>query len=592
MAYMKDSTGRRLDSFEVEAKAFTPPLKFVSLPGSLSGKSQYNGTSYNQDSVTTGNGKRYAVWYNEAGALVIGKRTLPNGKWTTFDLSTIAGNPLVLPVDNDPHNSASIIVDAAGHIHVAANMHGDVLRYVRSSNPHDITAWTAPGMTGLNEAQVTYPRFALHPDGTVFFLYRDGASGFGDLFLNKSAGGTAAWTQVGKLADGKTTSENAYESRFVIGRDGSLNLAITWRPNGGDANTNNDVHFIRSPDKGTTWKSVVGATVALPFVHSNTTAMALDTANTNSGIINQFGLDTDINNNPHIALMLADGSTPDRNIHHLWWNGAAWVNDQVTDLGNGFSITNWTTRPTIACTNDGRTLITYSTPRFGSLRGLLRLVDVTGGANTEVPLSDLDMRDHEPTYDGRALRERNELVLLLSQANADVNNPGPEYWNVNNWDRQWGGILTVDLAQIGSVFRREVRAPRIRTMQTVAVPTNATVTNTSAAAVTGSLGSLTTPDMRNRPVFVRLTARASTTGGTLTVQVFESQQGGSNRALGAIAFTATSTALRATPWMPLAYGPVLGADSLVQIHAYVSSTFTGTISAATLEIGVLDGPVY
>jgi hypothetical protein len=98
--------------------------------------------------------------------------------------------------------------------------------------------------------------------------------------------------------------------------------------------------------------------------------------------------------------------------------------------------------------------------------------------------------------------------------------------------------------------------------------------------------------MRNRPVFVRLAARASTTGGTLTVQVFESQQGGSNRALGAIAFTATSTALRVTPWMPLAYGPVLGADSLLQIHAYVSATFTGTISAATLEIGVLDGPVY
>ncbi|WP_255520223.1 BNR-4 repeat-containing protein [Paenarthrobacter sp. YJN-D] len=138
--------------------------------------------------MSTGGGKRYAVWYNESGALIIGKRTLPNGAWTTFDLSTVAANPLVLPVDNDPHNSASIIVDAAGYIHVAANMHGDVLRYVRSTNPHDITAWTAPGMTGLNEAQMTYTRFALHPDGTVFFLYRDGASGFGDLFLNKERG--------------------------------------------------------------------------------------------------------------------------------------------------------------------------------------------------------------------------------------------------------------------------------------------------------------------------------------------------------------------------------------------------------------------
>jgi len=573
-----------------EARAFTPPIKFSPVPGALSGKSQYSGVSYNQDAVSTGDGKQYSAWYDEAGALIIGKRTLPAGRWSTFSLSTIAGNPLVLPVDNDPHNNVSIIVDASGYIHVAANMHGDVLRYVRSTNPHDITAWTAPGMTGSNEAQVTYPRFALHPDGTLFFLFRDGASGFGDLFLNKWNG--TAWTQVGKLADGKTTSENPYESRFVVGRDGSLNLAITWRPNGGDANSNNDVHFIKSADKGATWTNVSGTAVTIPFVHSNTTALALDTAATNSGIINQFGLDTDVNNRPHIALQISSGAGPDRNIHHLWWNGSAWVNDQVTDLQNTMSLLNWTTRPTIACTNDGRTLITYTTRRFGPVRGTLRLVDVTGGANTEVPLSDLEMHDTEPTYDGRALRERNELHFLLSQANADVNAPNPEYWNVNNWDRQWGGVLSVDLAQIGPVLRREVRAPRMRTVQTVAVPVNASVTNTSAAAVTGSLGSLTTPDMRNRQVFVRLAARASTTGGTLTVQVFESQQGGSNRALGAIAFTATSTALRATPWMPLAYGPILGGDSLLQIHAYVSATFTGTISAATLEVGVIDGPVY
>ncbi|PRB44348.1 hypothetical protein CQ020_03825 [Arthrobacter sp. MYb23] len=590
MAYMKDAKGRRLDTFEVEAKAFTPPMAFSHLPGGLSGKSQYNGVSYNQDSISTGDGKQYAGWYNEAGALIIGKRKLPTGAWSTFDLSGVAGNPLVLPVDNDPHNNVSLIVDAQGYIHVAANMHGDVLRYVRSTNPHDITAWTAPGMTGLNEAQVTYPRWALHPDGTLFFMYRDGASGNGDIYLNRrNVGG--AWTQLGMLAAGKATNENPYESRFVISAAGTLAVALTWRPNGGDANTNADVHFIKSTDKGATWKNAAGAAVTIPLVHSNTNAKALATAATNSGIINQFGLDLDVSDHPHIALMLASDAGPDRNIHHLWWNGTAWVNEQVTDLKNGMGITNWTTRPAIVCTAEGRTLIAYSVPRFGSLRGVPRLVDVTGGKSTEVPLVDVDLRDLEITFDGRAMRERNELYFMVSHANADVGNPGAEYWDVNNFSRQWGAIVSVDLSQIGVLLRREARVPRIRTIQTMSVPLT-TVTSTTDVALPGSGGLITTPDLRGKQVFARLTGRASTTGGTCLLSVFEVQQGGTSRLFGSIPFTASTTVMRSTPWIPLQYGPTNNTEALLQILGRVSATFTGSVSTAVLELGVMDGPVY
>ena len=590
MAYMKDSKGRRLDTFEVEAKSFTPPMTFAHLPGGLSGKSQYNGVSYNQDSVSTGDNKEYSGWYNETGALIIGKRALPAGPLSTFDLSGVAGNPLVLPVDNDPHNNVSLVVDKQGYIHVWANMHGDVMRYVRSANPHDITAWNAPGMSGLNQAQATYPRGLVHPDGTVFCMYRDGASGNGDVYLERSAGGTAAWSQVGKIADGKTTNENPYESRFAIDSAGKIAVAFTWRPSGGDANANNDVHYIQSTDKGSTWKSVNGTTVALPLVHSNTTALVLDTAATNSGIINQFGLDLDNQGRPHIALQLADGAAPDRNIHHLWWNGTAWVNEQVTNLGNGMGINNWTSRPAIACTAEGRTLIAYTVPRFGPLRGVPRLVDVTDGKATEVPLADLDLRDIELTFDGRALRERNELRFMVSHANADVSNPGAEYWDVNNFSRQWGGIVSVDLAQIGVLLRREARVPRIRTVQTMSVPLT-TVTSTADVALPGSGGLITTPDLRGKQVFARLTGRASTTGGTCLLSVFEVQQGGTSRSFGSIPFTAASTVMRSTPWIPLQYGPANNTEALLQILGRVSATFTGTVSTAVLELGVMDGPV-
>jgi hypothetical protein len=122
----------------------------------------------------------------------------------------------------------------------------------------------------------------------------------------------------------------------------------------------------------------------------------------------------------------------------------------------------------------------------------------------------------------------------------------------------------------------------------VNVPNNASVTATSDAIIPGSGGLPTALDLRGKQVFARLTARASTTGGTLTVSLFEIQQGGSSRIFGSIPFTGTSTALRSTPWMPLQYGPISNADALVQIMGRVSATFTGTVSAATLEIGVID----
>lgn len=587
MAYMKDSTGRRLDSFAVEAKSFTPPVKYTQLPGQLSGQTGYSGRSYTQDSICTVGDVQYAVWYDAAGALLIGKRTLPSEAWTTFDLTTISGNPLVLPVDTDSHNTVSMIVDQQGFIHIAANMHGDVLRYVRSSAANDITTWTAPGMTGLNEAQVTYPRFALHPDGTLFFMYRDGASGNGDVYLNRrNVGGS--WTQLGMLASGKATNENPYESRFAISEAGTLGVAFTWRPNGGDHNSNADIHFIKSTDKGGAWTSVSNVAVATPLVHVNTSALALDTAATNSGIINQFGFDWDSNEIPHMAMTLADGTTPDRNIHHIYWSGSAWVNQKVTDLRNGMGYNDMPTRPAVACTADGRTLLLTSYIRVTKNRGTFRIIDVTDGAATDVSVADLDGRDWEMTYDGRALRERNELNVMLSQVNAEVTTPGPDYWDANNWSRQWGGILSVDLDQIGSVLRKEAKTPRIRTIASVNVPNNASVTSTGDTVIPGSGGLLTSLDLRGKQIFARLTARASTTGGTLTVSLFEAQQGGSSRVFGSIPFTGTSTALRGTPWMPLQYGPINNADSLIQIMGRVSSTFTGTVSAATLELGVID----
>lgn len=568
-----------------ELNQFTPPMQTIFLPGFLSGQTGYSGRSYTQDSVVTTSTDQYAAWYDSTGALLLGKRPIDSAVWSTFSMGAIAGNPLVLPVDTDSHNTVSIALDRAGYIHVAANMHGDQLRYVRSGNPFDITAWTVPGMTGLNETQVSYPRFLLPEAGPLLFMYRDGASGSGDIYLNRYVEG--AWAQVGMIAAGKATNESPYESRFAE-RNGKIAVSFTWRPNGGDHNTNNDVHYIESANFGDTWTSVAGAPVSLPLTHANTSARVLTTAATNSGIINQFGLDLDIQGRPHIALTLADGSTPDRNIHHLYWTGAAWVNQQVTDLRNGMGFNNMPTRPAIACTDDGRTVILTSYPRILGRSGSFRIIDVTDGARTDVPVALLDGRDWEITYDTRSLRQRNALVMMLSQCNADVSTPGPNYWNINNWSSQYGLIAEIDLKQLGAVLREEARLPIIRTVATINSPNNGSVTATGDTLVPGTGGVLTFPELLGRQVFARLTARASVNAGTLTLSAFEVQQGGTSRLFGSVPFTANTTVIRSTPWMPLTVGPINGLDAMVQALGRVSSGNTGTVSTLCLELGVMD----
>ncbi|MBT2515749.1 hypothetical protein [Arthrobacter sp. ISL-30] len=44
---------------------------------------------------------------------------------------------------------------------------------------------------------------------------------------------------------------------------------------------------------------------------------------------------------------------------------------------------------------------------------------------------------------------------MLSQCNAEATSPGPDYWDINNWNRQWASVLTLDLAEVGAVLRRE-----------------------------------------------------------------------------------------------------------------------------------------
>ncbi len=96
----------------------------------------------------------------------------------SFDLSTIAGNPLGLPVYNvDDHYALSCYIDGDGYVWITGNTHTEALRMVRSTNPNDISAWTTMyaganypfNISGANSAE--YNIWNRLSDGTSLWFF-------------------------------------------------------------------------------------------------------------------------------------------------------------------------------------------------------------------------------------------------------------------------------------------------------------------------------------------------------------------------------------------------------------------------------------
>lgn len=655
-------------------------VRFDVLPQDGSGVSTYNGTSYNQSSTgSTADGRyMFSGHYDSSGNLIINKRDMVLGRTVaSYGLQSIPGNPLVLPVDNDSHNNISLALDWSGRLHVFANMHGDTLRYVRMTNPGDVTTWDTAPMVGTEETQITYPRLVSYSDGALGLLYRDGASGNGDLYFNYMAAGQFAWTRRGMVCAGKENNENPYETRVKVDSRDWTSFAVTWRPSGGDANSNADVHLIRSKDRGVTWETWSGDPISAPLVHSNTNAKVLSTAPTNSGIINQFGHDVDeAQDRWFLALQLADErpdepGTFDRNIHLLWNDSNGLTrNTQLTDLRNTMSLLNWSTRPCVYVTKKGKVVVSYTTRRWGPKAASVRMIEATpNGDESPLPhdfaICELQCNDFTITYADDAQRDHDTFRALISSTNDEINNPSPGYEDSSQWSRQMVGVLSIDMGRIQDVAAGRVCLPHINWQLSASLSvSSALAAQSGATSITGAVPINTLSQYRGKKAFVRLSARArpsDTTVGTITgsittdvvtgrpiltvssgtppsvgqqvvgsgvatgtiivgiksagvlfinvpsngasgtftikgtfyLHIYEFQDSGNQSSSRQIPWTdSTSSAAKASPALPLAVGPINGADCQVSLLYRTTGSATGTISGATLAIGVLDGPIY
>lgn len=400
---VQTSLGKADAAIQPEVLNATDPLvEFIQFPVAAFGVEAVNTAAIAQDVVTTApNGDVYATFWDAARNPRIAKLGRYEKTWTTFDLSTVLGNPLAAPVVVDSHNNIVLAIDGDGYIHVSGNHHDHPIRYMRSANPYDITAWVTPGMVGTDENSVTYPQFVRLTGGDLLFFYRNGASGNGDHYVNRYNKTAKTWSRVAQLFKGTapvSPDESAYINRVVLDSSGALHIFYLWRTTT-DATSCHDISYIKSTDSGVTWKSAAGTSLALPIQPSITSTIVR--SGSPAGLVNQPGASVDSAGVPHAFWWLTDGAGMD--LHHFYYSGGTWHDDVVAVSANTY-----VSRVGSFSPGTGETFAIFARAGIPTAK---RVAPTLG---SEVTLYPYTQSGWEPTHDVHAPDDK--LRLMLSPA--------------------------------------------------------------------------------------------------------------------------------------------------------------------------------
>lgn len=282
-----------------------------------------------QDALITYNGHQYAAWYTSSRNAVVARRALGGGSWEKAVL------PHRLSV-NDSHNVISLgISPRDGTLHVAMDTHNTRLYYSKSvaglatqpgSHRWSSSVFGAVQRTlgGVELGNMTYPQFAVTPEGALQFSYRTGGSGNGVNELAEYTGGT--WRRLGgwSSATGNyrgpngvvSTTRNMYLHGLTYDRRGRLHAAFTWREgnarvlcNSGGL-TNHDTGYVYSDDRGRTWRNGAGTVVGTTGgsrVSISSPGLIADPLDPNHGLMNQEGQGADSTGTPHVVISYVPG---------------------------------------------------------------------------------------------------------------------------------------------------------------------------------------------------------------------------------------------------------------------------------------------
>lgn len=374
----------------------------------------YSNTSVNtavfrNNALVTDGDTQYIAYYDGEGYVMLGKRQLGTSEWT-LQRTPYQGNV------TDAHNVISMMVDGEGYLHVSFDHHGNALNYCRSVAPGSLTLGDKEPMVGRDEADVTYPEFYRFADGNLLFVYRSGASGRGNLVMNRYDIKTRKWSRVQDVLIDGENQRNAYWQLYVD-ESGTIHLSWVWRETW-FVETNHDLCYARSSDEGKTWYTSTGEKYTLPIRLDN--AEYACRIPQNSELINQTSMSTDSEGHPYIVTYWRDKTSEVPQYRLVWNDGKGWHHGQIMNRKSPFSLKGGGTkmipisRPCIVV-DEGRAYFIFRDAERGSRVSMAYTDDLTKGEWGVKDLTDFSVDAWEPNLDTELWKKQKQLHIFVQE---------------------------------------------------------------------------------------------------------------------------------------------------------------------------------
>lgn len=388
--------------------AVDPQPRLVPVAQGYSSTSVNNAVFRNSSLFTRGD-TQYVAFYDPDGWLTLGKRQLGSDEWK-LSRSQYRGNVA------DAHNVISIAVDGKGIIHASFDHHGHPLRYCRGVEPGSLRLGELEPMVGRDEDNVTYPEFYPLADGGLIAVYRDGASGRGNLVMNRYDASTGKWTRLhDNLIDGEN-ERNAYW-QLCTDADGTIHLSWVWRETW-MVETNHDLCYTRSTDGGLTWQKSDGSPQPLPITAAN--AEYAWRIPQKSELINQTSMSTDSHGHPFIVTYWRDQDSRVPQYRLVYHDGSGWHADQIGERTGEFSLSGGGTkmipisRPRLL--TDGKHAYCFFRDADRGSRVSMAFTPEIGRRPWNITdLTDFSVDAWEPTLDAALWNSRGQAHLFVQE---------------------------------------------------------------------------------------------------------------------------------------------------------------------------------